>query len=148
MLEQLNPAEAAKVRSHFAHLCQLALADAFITKDEAAYLQNLCEQYNVSKTDFDTIMDNAFAIPFAAPATPLARMEQIYDLVRMVLIDEAIDERKVKLCMDVAEKLGFQAHIVGDLIKALVNAEEETGENALPQADLKIILKDTHTPSA
>jgi uncharacterized tellurite resistance protein B-like protein len=142
MLERLEPAHAAKVKSHFAHLCQLSLADAFVTKDELAYLNKLCTSYNLDKTDLDYIMDNAYTIPFSAPLNSMERLEQMYDLVRLVLIDENIDERKVKLCIEVAEKLGFKAHIVGDLIKALVNVTEETGEDTLLKDDLKIILKE------
>jgi hypothetical protein len=142
MLERFEPAHAATVKSHFANLCQLALADAFVTKDELEYLNKLCAHFNLNKEDFDYIMDNAYSIPFYAPKSSMERLEQIYDLVRMVLIDESIDERKVLLCIGVAEKLGFKAHIVGDLIKALVNVSEETGADSLPKDDLQIILKD------
>lgn len=142
MLEKFEPAHAAKVKSHFANLCQLALADAFVTKDELEYLNELCNNFNLDKEDFDHIMDNAFSIPFYAPKTPMERLEQIYDLVRMVLIDDIIDERKVLLCVEVAEKLGFKAQVVGDLIKALVNVTEETGEDTLPTDDLRLILKE------
>lgn len=143
MSEKHKPSYEANIKSHFAHLCQLALADAFVTKDELEYLTRLREHYGVSQEDFNSIMDNAFTIPFTAPEKTMQRLEQMYDLVRMVLIDESIDERKVKLCVEVAEKLGFKAHIVGDLIKALVNMEEETGEDKLGIDDLKIILKDS-----
>jgi hypothetical protein len=143
MPDNLQTSEIANIRSHFAHLCQLALADAFVTKDELEYLTKLYTHYGLSQEEFNSIMDNAFAIPFAAPEKTILRLEQLYDLVRMVLIDESIDERKVKLCVEVAQKLGFQAHIVGDLIKALVNVEEETGEDKLEMDDLKIILKDS-----
>jgi hypothetical protein len=143
MSENLQPSEMANVRSHFAHLCQLALADAFVTKDELTYLTKLYTNYGLSEEEFNSIMDDAFSIPFAAPEKTILRLEQLYELVRMVLIDESIDERKVKLCVEVAQKLGFQAHIVGDLIKALVNVEEETGVDKLEMDDLKIILKDS-----
>ena len=142
MLERFEPAHAAKLKSHFANLCQLALADAFVTKDELDYLNKLCNNFNLDKEDFDYIMDNAYTIAFYAPKTSMERLEQIYDLVRMVLIDDIIDERKVMLCVEVAEKLGFKAHVVGDLIKALVNVTEETGEDTLPENDLQLILKD------
>jgi hypothetical protein len=142
MLERFEPAHAAKVKSHFANLCQLALADAFVTKDELEYLNKLCSNFNLDKEDFDYIMDNAYSIPFYAPKTSMERLEQIYDLVRMVLIDDIIDERKVFLCVEVAEKLGFKAHVVGDLIKALVNVNEETGEDTLLEDDLQLILKE------
>jgi hypothetical protein len=142
MLERLEPAHAAKIKSHFAHLCQLSLADAFVTKDELDYLNKLCSSYNLDKSDLDYIMDNAYTIPFSAPKNSMERLEQMYDLVRLVLIDESIDERKVKLCIEVAEKLGFKAHVVGDLIKALVNVTEETGQDILQKEDLKIILKE------
>ncbi len=143
MLAQTKSADASKIRSHFAHLCQLSLADAVVTKDELDYLKKLCVIYGVSEKEFEDIMDNAFSIPFAAPDMPMKRLEQIYDLARMVLIDESIDERKVKLCIKVAKKLGFKAHIVGDLIKALVNASEETGEDVLEPNELNIILKES-----
>jgi Zn-finger nucleic acid-binding protein len=142
MLERFEPAHAAKVKSHFANLCQLALADAFVTKEELDYLNKLCNGFNLDKADLDYIMDNAYTIPFHAPKTSMERLEQIYDLVRMVLIDNPIDERKVLLCVQVAEKLGFKAHIVGDLIKALVNVTEETGEDSLRENDLQLILKE------
>lgn len=143
MLEKSNSSNEANMQSHFAHLCQLALADAFVTRDELEYLTKLCTHYGVGENQFNAIMDDAFTIPFTAPEKTMQRLEQMYDLVRMVLIDESIDERKVKLCVEVAEKLGFKAHIVGDLIKALVNMEEETGEDKLGVDDLKIILKDS-----
>jgi uncharacterized tellurite resistance protein B-like protein len=142
MLEKIEPSESAKIKSHFANLCQLALADALVTKDELEYLTRLCRHYGLDEKDLNYIMDNAFTIPFISPEKPIRRLEQMYDLVRMVLIDDSIDERKVKLCVEVAEKLGFKAHIVGDLIKALVNVAEETGDDKLEIEDLKIILKE------
>lgn len=143
MLEKLKPEEASKIRSHFAHLCQLSLADAIVTKDELAYLKKLCTHYGLSEEDFRYVMNNAYTIPFDAPQVPMKKLEQIYDLVRLVLIDESIDERKVKLCVKVAKKLGFKPHIVGDLIKALVNVSEETGGDELEKEELKIILKES-----
>jgi hypothetical protein len=143
MPENLQPSQQANVRSHFAHLCQLALADAFVTKDELEYLTRLYTSYGLSQEEFNAIMEDAFTIPFAAPEKTMHKLEQLYDLVRMVLIDESIDERKVKLCVEVAQKLGFQVHIVGDLIKALVNMEEETGIDKLGMDDLNLILKDS-----
>src|SRR5688572_3792622 len=98
MVTHYNPSELAKIRSHFANLCQMAMADAILNKQEAEYLNSLCKQYGLTKNDLDEIMDNAYSIEFVAPETPLARLEQVYDLVRMVLMDEIIDERKVQLC--------------------------------------------------
>lgn len=135
------PGDLQKLSSHFANLCQLALADAVINKKEADYLNGLCKQYGISKTQFDEIMDNAYSIEFVSPETPLARLEQMYDLVRMVLMDEIIDERKVQLCVKVAKNLGFGPQVVGDLIKALVTVNEDTGEDDLGSEDLNMILK-------
>jgi hypothetical protein len=135
------PKDLAKIKSHFANLCQLAMADAIINKKESDYLEGLCQQYGLTKKDFDDVMDNAYSIDFVSPDTPLARLEQMYDLVRMVLMDEIIDERKVQLCVKVAKSLGFGPHIVGDLIKALVTVNEDTGQDDLGMEDLKIILK-------
>ena len=142
MLEKIEPSESAKIKSHFAHLCQLALADAFVTKEELEYLTRLRKHYGLDDMDFKYIMDNAFTIPFKSPEKPIRRLEQMYDLVRLVLIDDSIDERKVKLCVEIAEKLGFKAHVVGDLIKALVNVAQETGDDKLELEDLKLILKE------
>jgi hypothetical protein len=141
MVKNSNPTEFAKIKSHFANLCQLAMADAILNKKETEYLNDLCKQYGLTKNDFDEIMDNAYSIEFVSPETPLARLEQMYDLVRMVLMDEIIDERKVQLCVKVAKSLGFGPQIVGDLIKALVTVEDTGGEDDFGLEDLKIILK-------
>lgn len=129
------------IKSHFANLCQLALADAIINKKESEYLESLCKQYGLSKEEFNEIMDDAYSIEFVLPETPLKRLEQMYDLVRMVLMDDLIDERKVQLCVRVAKSLGFGPHIVGDLIKALVAVNVDTGQDDLGEADLQMILK-------
>ena len=136
-----TPGDLKMVKSHFANLCQLALADAVINKKESDYLEGLCKQYGISKSEFNEIMDNAYSIDFVSPDTPLARLEQMYDLVRMVLMDEIIDERKVQLCVKVAKSLGFGPQVVGDLIKALVTVNEDTGQDDLGEEDLNIILK-------
>lgn len=131
----------SQIRSHFANLCQLALADAIINKQEAEYLNELSRKHGISKQEFDEIMNDAYSIDFVSPETPLARLEQMYDLVRMVLMDDIIDERKVQLCVKVAKNLGFEPYVVGDLIKALVTVNEDTGQVDLEEDDLNYILK-------
>lgn len=140
MFLKSNPNNLDQLRSHFSNLCQLALADAIINKQEAEYLEGLCTQYGISRAEFNEIMNDAYSIEFVSPETPLERLEQMYDLVRMVLMDDLIDERKVQLCVKVAKNLGFGPHIVGDLIKALVTVNEDTGKDDLEEDDLKTIL--------
>lgn len=147
MFQQFNAAEAERVKSHFANLCQLALADAIVTKAETEYLQKLCRNYGLSKEEFDFIMDHAFEINFVAPEKPMERLEHVYEMVGMVLLDDIIDERKVDLCVKVAQRLSFKAHVVGDLIKALVTLHDDIGQNEakLEKDDLQEILKENRS---
>jgi hypothetical protein len=146
MFKQFQAAEAERLKSHFANLCQLAVVDAVVTREELEFLTKLRTEYGLSQEELDYVMENAFSIRFVAPQKSMDRLAQVYDMVRLVVLDDIIDERKVNLCVKVAQDLGFRPHIVGDLIKALVTLpddETDTESAQLAPDELREILKES-----
>ncbi|QCK13441.1 hypothetical protein [Mangrovivirga cuniculi] len=59
---------------------------------------------------------------FKKPSDKLYALEEIYDIVYMIYLDGVVEDVELSLTIKFAEKLGFEKHVVGDLLKAIVTA--------------------------
>jgi hypothetical protein len=79
----------------------------------------------VKKEEIDFIIDNPHKVRFYKPRTALDRLEQLYDLIRMVLADSIIDPRELTVCSSIALKLGFKSENIHDIIDFLIEEQQK-----------------------
>ena len=96
------------------------------------------EQLGISPQERDAVIRDPKAYTNYQPDSPRSAIEQLYNLVYMIYLDEVVDDHEIEILMKYAEHLGFPQHIIGDLMKAILTAPSD----GLPAWQVKNELKD------
>ena len=83
--------------SHFAAIVRVAMDDGIITPDEQAFLDRLARNLDISQEDYKSILKNYKSHPINPPVSYDRRLERLYDLVRMVHVDQIKGDPEHKL---------------------------------------------------
>lgn len=94
---------------HFASIVRVAMDDGVITDDEKAFLDRLANNLDISDTDYSLILGDYKSHPINPPVSYDSRLERLYDLVRMVHVDQIKGDSEHKLLNKIGVGLGFHA---------------------------------------
>ncbi|WP_341214970.1 TerB family tellurite resistance protein [uncultured Wocania sp.] len=94
---------------HFAAIVRVAMDDGIITDDEKAFLDRLANNLNISEADYKLILKNYKSHPINPPVSYDKRLERLYDLVRMVHVDQIKGDSEHRLLHKIGVGLGFHA---------------------------------------
>lgn len=133
-----------KVKSHLVHLHQLAKIDDRIVKEEKQYLYALGIKNGVDQLLVDQIILESEDHPFILPNNIIDRAIFLYEYIKMMLVDDRLDEREAKMCVIIAEKMNLKKSLVGTLTNAIVSAAEDNTSPCLDENDLKFYIKNTN----
>lgn len=96
-------------KDHFAAIVRVAMSDDIITEEEHKFLLRLANNLNISEVDYKKIMKDYESHPINPPVSYDQRLERLYDLSRMVMIDHIRSVQEVKLLRKFCVALGFHA---------------------------------------
>ena len=120
ILELFNSYDKKKRKSHFKNLFFVARADGDVDRAEMDLIVGLAEKFNMSTKEVTAIIRNPEDVALLIPKTPEERMEHLYDLVTVMMVDGQIDENELNLCKSLAVKLGCDEETVDPLIRDLI----------------------------
>ena len=93
--------------SHFANLVRLALVDGAIKNRERKLMNRLAKGLGISKVEYKDIVKNHHNYPMEPPVSYDDRIERLYNLTKMILVDSEISKKQVFLLQRIALGLGF-----------------------------------------
>ncbi len=134
-----NNYDKKKRRSHFKNLFAVAHADGDVDRAEMDLVIGLAEKFHMSTEEVTKIIRNPDTVNELIPRTPEERMEQLYDLVTVMLVDGKISEKELFLCKRLAVRLGWGEEVVNPLIRDMI----ETSMNGIAhdKAVAKLLVK-------
>ena len=94
---------------HFAAIVRVAMEDGIITDDEKAFLDRLARNLDISEHDYKLILKDYKSHPINPPVEYDRRLERLYDLVRMVHVDQIHGDSEHRLLNKIGVGLGFHA---------------------------------------
>ena len=94
---------------HFAAIVRVAMDDGVISEEEKAFLNRLARNLNISEAEYKTILKDYQSHPINPPISYDHRLERLYDLVRMVHVDQIKGDSEHKLLNKIGVGLGFHA---------------------------------------
>lgn len=118
--ELFNSYDKKKRRSHFKNLFAVAWVDGEVSRAEMDLIIGLAEKFQMTTPEVTKIIRNPESVSHHLPKKPGERMEHLYDLVTVMLIDGRIDERELILCKSLAARLGFKEEILDSLIREMM----------------------------
>lgn len=105
---------------HFATIVQLALRDNVINEEEQVLLERLAVRLDISKEEFNKILKNPSEYPIEPPVSHEKRLERLYDLTRMMFLDENPTIDKTSIMDRIAVGLGFPVATARKVVKASI----------------------------
>jgi uncharacterized tellurite resistance protein B-like protein len=108
--------------NHFANLVNLAAIDGTIKPTEEKLLKRFSKKFDVSKEDYAKILESPGSFPVYAINSKTQRLEYLFDLLRVVYIDQEMDAAEEALILKYAVGLGYSdehAHTVIEKSKKL-----------------------------
>ena len=116
---------------HFAAIVRVAMDDGSISEEEKAFLDRLARNLNINEAEYKLILKDYKSHPINPPLSYDRRLERLYDLARMVYVDDIGHESKIVLLTKIAVGLGFHPQNVKYIIdKALTLVSEKADLDA------------------
>ncbi|MGJ8548221.1 TerB family tellurite resistance protein [Winogradskyella wichelsiae] len=111
---------------HFAAIVRVAQSDGIITDKEKAFLDRLATRLDISADEYEEILKDYKSHPINPPTSYDQRLERLYDLARMVWIDDIEGPNQHWLLEKLCVGLGFHAQNVRYIAdKALALAHDK-----------------------
>lgn len=120
LLDLFDSRDKKKRLSHIRNLVMIAAADGVIDEDEIELIVNIGAKIGLTSSEIKRIINRPESISFTPPTTFAERVEQMYDLVLLMMIDGEIHENELGLCVLFAKGLGFKSIIVSDIIDDII----------------------------
>lgn len=92
---------------HFANVVKIAKADGKITDNEKALLIRAGKNLHISLEEFTIILNDPDKFPTNAPVSYNDRIERLYRLTKMILVDGEAKLTEVQLMRKIAIRLHF-----------------------------------------
>lgn len=112
-------------QGHFAAIVKVAMSDGVITDEEKAFLDRLARKLDISDNDYQEILNNYSKHPINPPTTYNRRLERLYDLSRMVFVDEQIGDKQTSLLERLGVGLGFSPENITYVVAKALNLVQE-----------------------
>ncbi|WP_224488709.1 tellurite resistance TerB family protein [Robertkochia flava] len=112
-------------RDHFAAIVRVALSDGEITPEEHEFLSRLAKNLDVEPPEYEKILENPFIYPVNPPLSHEKRLERLYDIARMVYVDEIEDEPEIQIMKRLCIGLGFKTDKVDAVIQKAMDLIHE-----------------------
>ena len=97
---------------HFAAIVRVAMTDGVISDVEKAFLDRLATRLDITELEYKQILKDYNIHPINAPHSYDERLERLYDLARMVWVDDIEDPNQHWLLEKLCVGLGFHAQNV------------------------------------
>ncbi len=94
-------------KSHFSAIVRVATADGPLSTEEREFLDKLAVKLEISKAEYDEILQNPTKYPINPPYLHSQRLERLYDLSRMVYADHVLGPKQKEILTKFAIALGF-----------------------------------------
>lgn len=122
ILELFDSRDKKKRMSHIKNLVALILADGVIEKDELDLVFKIATTAGISPQEFKRILDRPDSISFFPPESFMERVEQLYDMVLVMMVDGNINPNEVAVCQITAKSLGFKHEIVAKIVADVIDS--------------------------
>lgn len=97
----------ARNKGHFSAIVRVALSDGIITDKEKSFLDKLARELEISDEEYKEIIADPTKYPINPPYLYVNRLERLYDLGRMVFLDQDLGDKKAPVLTRFALALGF-----------------------------------------
>lgn len=137
----LSIEEIRSIKESFFHIYHSFLDEGFLSKDFVGCLFKWGVQLHISEEELKFISPNYQEKEITNQD---AALEHLFNLVFMIYLDGKVEDIELEVVTRYAEKIGFQSHIVNDLLKTIVTAPYDGFDFKHVKEHLKEIVEYGH----
>jgi DnaJ-domain-containing protein 1 len=109
----------------FVHLVRIALADDIVSKNEMELLHEIGTKLGFSDHKIDYMIATTDKSDYIPSYELSERFEQVFEIVKMMLVDGLIDKNAMRLASGFAIKSGFIENEIPRLLVLLISGIKE-----------------------
>lgn len=118
--------------SHLRNLILLAKADEIVRPEEMEFIELVMSREGLTSTDYDYCSNHIEGIEFAVPNDYGERIEYLHDMIRLMMIDNDIDDRELTICHDCAAMMAPPSTDYSQLVSNMIGLiTQEMSENGM-----------------
>ncbi len=138
--KNLTEEEITSIKNSFFHFYHSFLNEGFLSKEFVGILLKWGTQLPINEEELKYIDPKYEEIEIQDKDKAL---QHLYNLVFMIYLDDKIEDIELEVVTKYAEKIGFESHIVNDLLKTIVTAPYDGFDFAHVKEHLKEIIEHT-----
>ena len=122
-------------------LINLAASDSMIAEKEARHIKAIGGAAGMSAEEIDDMMKNPEPIGDFDNVTEGQRFEYLYNIIQLMKIDGQVFKAEIACCEEMAERLGYNKKVVGELSSRIYSDPSITANRDDLQAKASKYLK-------
>jgi hypothetical protein len=115
-------------KGHFSAIVRVALADGYSSVEEKTFLDKLAANLEISNSEYEEILENPTNYPIIPLYSYYERLERLFDLGRMVYIDDELGEGQLQLLEKFGIALGFTPSNVEFIVRKALKLIEKKSD--------------------
>ncbi len=119
---QIESEDTKAKKSHIKNLFSVALADGRLENIEFEFILNVADNLYLRRETVQQIHGSLNDIPLYIPNHEKQKLDQIYDLVSLALIDGQLNDQEILVCKNISIQFGYRPVIVELMIKTIVDS--------------------------
>jgi hypothetical protein len=131
-------------REAFLHLVQVSRADKKISREELDLLHKEGRKFGLTDPEVDQLIESERNHHYHQPYSLDEKFEHLYQVAQMILADEVVNDRELKMFRKFAIEAGFSDKTIDRLINLLFEGikKNESEEALLKEFRKKHLFKD------
>jgi hypothetical protein len=110
---------------YFVHLVQITKADDNISNSELELLHRIGRKLGFTDPEIESLILTTAKSDYIPPYELSSRFEQVYEIVKMTLVDGAMDKNEMRLATGFAVRSGFKDNEIPKLLSLLIRGIKE-----------------------
>ena len=119
-LELFDSRDKKKRLSHVKNLIALACSDGSLDKPEMDLIFQIGINAGLKIDELERLIKRPDSVDFFPPDNYRERIEQLYDMVLVMMVDGELHDNEIVVCKLIAVKLGFKHQIIDKMVLDII----------------------------
>lgn len=107
------------IRDQINVLINLAASDNFVAEKEARLIYMIGQANGITKEEIDEMLKEPQPVGDLSHLGPGQKFEHLYHVVQLMKVDGQVFKQEIAFCEDIAEKLGYNKKVIGEISKMI-----------------------------
>ncbi|MEQ9423951.1 MAG: TerB family tellurite resistance protein [Cyclobacteriaceae bacterium] len=116
------------IQTHLSMLIDLATIDEDFDEKEKTMIYMIGKANGMTEADIDQLVENPHPLDNLETLSFDQKFEYLFNIVQLMKIDHEVFLSEIHYCEDMAEKLGFNRKVIGELSKSIYADPSITGD--------------------